>query len=383
MKYYAVCIGRKIGVYDNWEETNEQVIGYKNAKYKSFATKEEANEYLAENTKDKTKSVLGKKETKQILTESENGKNGTKEQLGYEKELIKNGTWKEWLFQNISCEDLSSYDALCVSDASDNKEEMSGSFGLIIIPLKDGKRCGEVIVESAELKDKKENNEICEGKFERKRFDLEGKKILEDITLERELWTKGGYVATGEADRAESESAVRVLELCIEKGYRKIFYISDCQPLLQAIIKGSSEAVGNIRVLRTKNNGKIEMTLRKVGSHDNAYIGKMGDIGKDADNGAMLGKSHVRLFYLLNDLTDLMAKAEVPPKKKGNATSENNASIHLIPDENGNYITKGAESDIEKVYSKELDCEKRRKITREMVKRVIPLIDKALENSQA
>jgi len=77
-----------------------------------------------------------------------------------------------------------------------------------------------------------------------------------------------------------------------------------------------------------------------------------------------------------------MAKAEVPPKG-GSATSENKVSIHLIPDENGNYVTNGMKSDIQKIYNKELNCEKRRNITREMVKRVIPLIDKALENSQA
>ena len=76
-----------------------------------------------------------------------------------------------------------------------------------------------------------------------------------------------------------------------------------------------------------------------------------------------------------------MAKAEVP-SKEGSATSENKVSIHLIPDENGKYITGGMKSDIQKIYSKELNCEKRRMITREMIKRVIPLIDKALENSE-
>jgi len=380
-KYYAVCVGRKPGIYDNWDDAKEQVNGFKNAKYKSFPTEAEAIAYMAGNTQNETKSVAGRNDAMKASTENGNKEIDSKVQLSHEEEMIKNESWEEYLFQNITCEDLNGYDALCVSDASENGEEKSGSFGLIIIPLEGGKRCGDVIVESALLKDlKNENGEVCEGRFERKRFDLEGKEISEEIVLEKDLWQKGGYVATGYADRAESESTVRVLELCREKGYTNIFYISDCQPLLQAINKGASNAVGNIRILRTKGN--IAMELRKVGSHNNSYIGELNDVGKDSDNRSSLGKSHVRLFYLLNDLTDLMAKAEVPPKG-GSATSENKVSIHLIPDENGNYVTNGMKSDIQKIYNKELNCEKRRNITREMVKRVIPLIDKALENSQA
>lgn len=378
-KYYAVRVGRKPGIYDNWDDAKEQVNGFKNSKYKSFTTEEEAIAFMNENTQNKIENVVNKKETKKIAIENENKKIDSKAQISFEEEMIKNGSWEEYLFENITCEDLKGYDALCVSDASECVEDKSGSFGLIIIPLKDGKRCDDVIVESALLKDLQEGNgEICEGKFERKRFDLEGKATSEEIILETDLWQKGGYVATGYADRAESESTVRVLELCAEKGYTNIFYISDCQPLLQAINKGASNAVGNMRILRTKGN--ISMELRKVGSHNNSYIGNLNDVGKDADNKSTLGKSHARIFYLLNDLTDLMAKAEVPPKS-GSATSENKVSIHLIPDENGKYTATGMKSDIQKIYE-ELDCETRRKVTREMIKRAIPLIDKALENSQ-
>ncbi len=38
-KYYAVRNGRKVGIFETWEETKAQVIGYKNAIYKSFSTK--------------------------------------------------------------------------------------------------------------------------------------------------------------------------------------------------------------------------------------------------------------------------------------------------------------------------------------------------------
>jgi hypothetical protein len=45
-KYYGVRKGRKPGVYDSWEKTQEQVKGFSGAEFKSFPTIEEANEYV-------------------------------------------------------------------------------------------------------------------------------------------------------------------------------------------------------------------------------------------------------------------------------------------------------------------------------------------------
>lgn len=46
MSFYAVHIGRKPGVYPTWSECEEQVLGYPGARYKKFATREEAEEYV-------------------------------------------------------------------------------------------------------------------------------------------------------------------------------------------------------------------------------------------------------------------------------------------------------------------------------------------------
>ncbi len=46
MKFYAVVVGRKPGIYVTWVETEKQVKGYKGAKYKSFATRNEAMEFM-------------------------------------------------------------------------------------------------------------------------------------------------------------------------------------------------------------------------------------------------------------------------------------------------------------------------------------------------
>lgn len=47
-RYYTVWSGKQLGVYDSWEECEEQVKGVDGAKYKSFATREEAEKALWE-----------------------------------------------------------------------------------------------------------------------------------------------------------------------------------------------------------------------------------------------------------------------------------------------------------------------------------------------
>ena len=44
-KFYAVKVGRKPGVYLNWNDCKAQVDGYTGAKYKSFKTYEEAIDF--------------------------------------------------------------------------------------------------------------------------------------------------------------------------------------------------------------------------------------------------------------------------------------------------------------------------------------------------
>lgn len=53
VKYYAVRIGRKSGIYRSWDECKRQVDGFPNAKFKSFLTEGEAKEFMnAWDTKD-------------------------------------------------------------------------------------------------------------------------------------------------------------------------------------------------------------------------------------------------------------------------------------------------------------------------------------------
>ncbi len=45
-KYYAVRVGRKTGILEDWNECKASVLGYPNADYKSFKNKEDAEDFL-------------------------------------------------------------------------------------------------------------------------------------------------------------------------------------------------------------------------------------------------------------------------------------------------------------------------------------------------
>ena len=60
MKYYAVKNGRKIGIFETWEECKAQVDGFSGAEYKSFTKKEDALSFLG----------IGGQETFDFMTEN-------------------------------------------------------------------------------------------------------------------------------------------------------------------------------------------------------------------------------------------------------------------------------------------------------------------------
>lgn len=62
-KFYVVWVGQNPGIYDTWSKCQEQIIGFPNAKYKSFKTLQEAEsafdnsavDYISKSKSGKTK----------------------------------------------------------------------------------------------------------------------------------------------------------------------------------------------------------------------------------------------------------------------------------------------------------------------------------------
>jgi ribonuclease HI len=46
MKFYAVVVGRKVGIYTDWEECKKQISGVSGAQFKSFFSRAEAEHYI-------------------------------------------------------------------------------------------------------------------------------------------------------------------------------------------------------------------------------------------------------------------------------------------------------------------------------------------------
>jgi ribonuclease HI len=58
MTFYAVRNGLLPGIYDSWQKTSMQVLGYKGAIYKKFDSKREAETFLTEHTSTSTKPSI-------------------------------------------------------------------------------------------------------------------------------------------------------------------------------------------------------------------------------------------------------------------------------------------------------------------------------------
>ncbi|XP_075146740.1 ribonuclease H1 [Haematobia irritans] len=53
MSYYAVAVGREIGIYSTWAKCEEQIKGYRGARYKKFPTVDAAESFIYEHNKHK------------------------------------------------------------------------------------------------------------------------------------------------------------------------------------------------------------------------------------------------------------------------------------------------------------------------------------------
>ena len=103
-KFYAVKIGKKPGVYQTWDQCNEQVKGYTGAKYKSFTNLTDAENYIND----------------ECINEQEVSKNNSS--------IEDINTDIEEKINNLSDDEI-----IAFVDGSYNKEAEKVGFGVIII----------------------------------------------------------------------------------------------------------------------------------------------------------------------------------------------------------------------------------------------------------
>ena len=75
MPYYGVRDGREVGIFTTWNECNASVKGYTNAKYKKFATRNEAEEFVT--GKSQNEILISSKVTADHISTNNRSNNST------------------------------------------------------------------------------------------------------------------------------------------------------------------------------------------------------------------------------------------------------------------------------------------------------------------
>ena len=70
LKFYAVKVGKKRGIYGDWDSAKEQISGYPNGTCKKFNTMEEAVEFMGDIPKSKKKTQFKKEEEESASDDS-------------------------------------------------------------------------------------------------------------------------------------------------------------------------------------------------------------------------------------------------------------------------------------------------------------------------
>lgn len=168
--YYAVKEGRKIGIYNTWNECEEQVKGYSGAKYKKFSSYEEALLFI-------------NGEAKEVQLEDNMEKSEAKEAL--EEENIKAG------------------EAIAYVDGSFDINNFTYSYGVVFITI-DGKETYSGREEDKDLAEMR--NVSGEIKGAMVAMDLAIKKDKNTLYLHYdyngiENWAKGNWKANKEGTK--------------------------------------------------------------------------------------------------------------------------------------------------------------------------------------
>ena len=400
-KFYAVKKGRETGIFLTWDECFKQVNKFPGAIYKSFKTRAEAENFMCAGGKagmhhasasshvsssgtmhSSYRATLGghkaSKPTASYFTfnglgsyfptyqEAIKEKSAVcKAEPGYpvslpcreEAEALSKGEWEKYLSENITPFSFDDeVDAICFSDGSYDEtmdsfehdyEKYAASFGLVII-LKSGK----MISESGILRAK--NNTVTVRII----YDEHGKEKIKDEIVTPE--NKVCYIRSGMAETAECEGGHRVLELCRELGLKKIRFIVDADNIPNAIkyykAKQNADSLTISRLASYYAEEPIEISAEsfkeRIRSHK-AY--KMSD--------------RLFLYSAMNDLCDVMAKAELPAKSGANIRKDNPNLLRIVSNPDGRFTANPEKSGLSDCI-KDVPAKERRKLTREIAGRL-------------
>lgn len=398
--FYAVKKGRETGIFLTWDECFKQVNKFPGAIYKSFKTRAEAENFMKGGAGAHHSSVSsGIHKAYKPYASSGRASSGArtasyftfnglgsyfptyqqaikeksavcKSAPGFpvslpcreEAEALSKGEWEKYLQENVSPFSFDDdVDAICFSDGSYDEsmedfpagqayEKYKASFGLVII-LKNGK----MIIESGVLHAK--SNTVTERII----YDEYGDEKLRDEIVTPS--SSVSYIRSGMAETAECEGGHRVLEVCRELHLKKIRFIVDADNIPNAIkyykAKQNADSITISRLASYYSEEPIEISAEsfkeRIRSHK-AY--KVSD--------------KLFLYSAMNDLCDVMAKAELPAKSGANIRKDNPNLLRIASNPDENFTANPEKSGLSNCI-KEAPTEERRKLSRIVAGHLFPV----------
>ncbi len=160
--FYAVKVGRKIGIFKTWAECSKYVADYPNAKFKGFATYEEAENYLKETS---VKTIKEKEKIKTVYQSEDDDK------LYYVvRKGLKRGLYNSW----IECKDqVDGYSGAEYKKVTGRIEALKYLDPSIVVKKEKVKKNSKTVIQSLE------NNEVKVG------YDVEPIKSTADVKISK------------------------------------------------------------------------------------------------------------------------------------------------------------------------------------------------------
>ncbi|MCR5755631.1 MAG: hypothetical protein K6G30_12570, partial [Acetatifactor sp.] len=216
-----------------------------------------------------------------------------KTQMDIEQEFINKDhgkAWGDYVAANLNFNGVpSDADAVCFVDGSFEDAQMQathvaeGSFGIIIVPV-NARKHEPCIVESCHMKENADKFSFEQTYYDENGVEKEktpcvelGQETVEAVRKLHESRPERSYLGNGYADGIEFEGAYRVIDLCLEKNYKNIYIVCDCDNVLKRI-NHSEKATDSIAIPRfmakyaefQRKGGKAFSV--EVGSHENAAM---------------------------------------------------------------------------------------------------------------